>query len=96
VIRSKLDSIGLLNGKSGASYQCRRNTVVSLTKNGFISPPDKKMHYLPPHPLTENKTDAFVMKPKATSCRYPVKVMFQGITGHPCPEHGFNGQVLLK
>ena len=33
--------------------------------------------------------------PKATSRRYPVKIMYMGVVGRPRPEHNFDGKILL-
>jgi hypothetical protein len=62
----------------------------------YISSRRRKMRILPPHPLTENASDAHVAKPKCRSRRFPVKVMYQGIVARPSPAHNFNGRIMLK
>jgi hypothetical protein len=50
-------------------------------------------------PLHENKeapgADSRVYNPKATSRRFPIKVMYMGVVGRPNVERSFDGKILL-
>jgi len=54
----------------------------------------RKLKELPANE-SENSEDCKLKRPKATSRRYPVKIMYMGVVARPRPEHNFDGKILL-
>lgn len=86
--------------KWGELFKNKDTPVCYLDEKWFYtSSRRRKIKYLPPGP-GENQNDAYIVRPKIRSRRFPVKVMYLGVVARPFKDEAqgidFNGRVALK
>lgn len=104
-VSSKEKPMLTLDMKTGRLVWIDENGAILTDRMVPIAMLDEKWFYkrnrrrvlkeLPPDDLEDPK-ECKLKRPKATSRRFPVKIMYMGVVARPRPDKEFDGKILLK